>query len=74
MQGDYGGRNKSIVDKNRAHNFQLGDGQVIESTSVSNSTFDYKGNPMLIRGSMNEEKKSDLKTHHFQMGSHDNQY
>ena len=64
------GINKELIEKNRAHNFQLGDSNQIPNTTVSRATYDYKGNPMTIRQTLDENQKSDLKAHHFQMGSH----
>ena len=63
-----------MIEKNRAPHFKFGDGQVHETTSVTKSQYDYKGNAAEIRGFMDEQKKADLKQHHFAMGSHSTEY
>jgi len=58
----------------RTHHFRIGDGQCHDMKSVMKDNFDYKGNAAEIRGHMNEAQKSDLKSHHFKMGSHINDF
>ena len=61
-----------MIDKNRSNNFKFGDGQQHEVTSVAKAHYDYKGNQ--AKAGLNEAQKADLKTHHFQMGSHTAEY
>lgn len=66
--------NNEVMEKNRGQNFKFGDKGMMEKESVTKSTYDYKGNPMLIRQTLNEAQKSDLRAAHFQYGSHENDY
>ena len=63
---------KQLIDKNRNNNFKFGDGLQHEVTSVTKANYDYKGNQ--AKAGLNEAQKADLKTHHFQMGSHTAEY
>lgn len=63
-----------MIEKNRAPNFKFGDGHTHEMTTVNKSQYDYKGNPVEIRSYLDEQKKADLKQHHFAMGSHTTEY
>ena len=37
------------MDKNKMHHFKLGGDGLKETSSVTKSTYDFKGNPMQIR-------------------------
>lgn len=66
---------KALIDKNRGNHFRFNDGSTsVPLTSVSNSQYDYKGKAADIRSMLDEGKKVDLKSTHFQMGSHGNEY
>ena len=65
---------KTYDNKNKNQSFKIGDGQQQLAESISKSEFDYKGNAMGIRGTLNEAQMNDLRGHHFTMGSHGNDF
>jgi hypothetical protein len=58
-----------MIQKNRSNNFEFKDPGVSNDpslhTSMAHSQFDYKGNPLEIRQTLNPEIKKDLRQHHF---------
>lgn len=61
---------KNMIEKNRSPHFKFGDGTSQELQTVNRAQYDYKGNPVEIRQTLDENVKLDLKQHHFQYGSH----
>lgn len=66
-----------MIEKNRHPNFKLSDtkGALNDSgtlTSTMKSQFDYKGTPQRIQ--LDPEIKKDLRSSHFQMGTHPIEY
>lgn len=73
--GDNSARNQTLFDKNRSHHFKFGDGsQKEEMMTVAKEQYDFKGNAMSIRSSLDTSLKQDLKNHHINMGSHTVEY
>jgi hypothetical protein len=64
--------NKDLSKNLKAHHFSIAeyskDPPKTDYTSMAKQTFDYKGDPSLIKGSMAKEVKDDLRNSHFQVG------